>query len=45
MQSVHINVNQNNWNCVKLKFLKHARLQWKRFACQCNSENAKAFDV
>ena len=26
IQLVHINVNQNNWNCIKLKFLKHVRL-------------------
>ena len=29
IQSVHINVNCNNWNCVKLTFLKHARLSVK----------------
>ena len=26
IQLVHINVNQNNWNCIKLKLLKHVRL-------------------
>lgn len=26
IQLVHTNVNQNNWNCIKLKFLKHVRL-------------------
>ena len=25
-QLAHININQNNWNCIKLKFLKHVRL-------------------